>query len=269
MSLRFLGQGPPGPLGEQGPPGPPGPQGLQGQTGSQGSAGAAGLQGPQGPTGSQGPTGPKGDPGQTGVVGPAGPVGQQGPEGPQGLQGSQGPTGPKGDQGIQGLKGDPGNVGQQGIPGQQGPAGIPGWNRTKLPADVSNSTITLSDATGLSFQAAANTDYEFEFLVLFTTAAITTGLALALNGPGTPTLLGARIEVPISASTQVMRYTSTYNVEALGTGVDVANAARLASITGILRNGTTAGPVVARFRSEVAASAVVVKAGSLVRWQQF
>ncbi|HVE27285.1 MAG TPA: hypothetical protein VNC22_17890, partial [Sporichthya sp.] len=187
--------------------------------------------------------------------------------GPAGPTGSQGPTGPAG---PQGPKGDPGTTGPQGPAGPTGPTGpqgIPGWNRVKLTADVTNTTTSLADVTGLSFPIAASTDYEFEFLIAFQTAAITTGLALALNGPGTPTLLAARIEVPVSASTEIDRHTNTYNTEALGTAVDAANTPRLARITGVLRNGVTAGTLTARFRSEVAGSAVVVKAGSIVRWQ--
>lgn len=160
-----------------------------------------------------------------------------------------------------------GPTGPAGATGPTGPQGIPGWNRVKLTTDATNSTTTLADVPGLAFTAAANTDYDLEFLVAFTTAAVTTGIALALNGPGTPVLLAIRIEVPVSAGTEVDRHANTYNTEALGTAVDAANVPRLARIFGVLRNGSTAGLVTARFRSEVAASAVVVKAGSIARWQ--
>jgi hypothetical protein len=214
--------------------------------------------GPAGPTGSQGPTGP---------AGPQGPKGDPGTTGPQGPAGPTGPTGPQGIPGGLGLTGAQGPAGPTGATGATGPQGIPGWNRVKLTADVTNTTVTLADVTGLAFTAAVSTDYDFEFLIAFQTAAITTGLALALNGPGTPALLACRIEVPISAATEIDRHTNTYNTEALGTGVDVASVPRLARIVGVLRNGSTAGPVTARFRSEVAGSAVIVKAGSIARWQ--
>jgi hypothetical protein len=139
----------------------------------------------------------------------------------------------------------------------------------KLAVDVSNSTVTLADVTGLSFPVAASTDYDFEFLVPFTSPVLTTGLALALAGPASPLLLAVEISVPTTAGNRVYKSTNVYNAEALGTDVDVINVPRFASIRGVLRNGATAGTVVARFRSEVAASAVVVKAGALVRWQAF
>lgn len=208
--------------------------------------------------------------GSTGPAGAQGLKGDTGAAGPQGLQGATGQTGAAGTTGTQGLQGLPGAtgatgaVGAQGVTGQQG---IPGWQRFKLTADVTNSTVTLADVTSLGFAMAASTDYDFEFFVPFQTAALTTGLALGLNGPGTPSLLAYRVEVPISVATVVLRYGNTYNAEALGTAVDTINVPRLATIQGVIRNGTTAGTLIARFRSEVAASAVVVKAGAVVRWQ--
>jgi hypothetical protein len=247
------GAGPEGPMGPRGPMGPTGPAGSSG-------TGSVGPVGPQGPAGVQGP---KGDPGVAGATGPTGPAGAQG------LQGATGQTGATGAQGLQGLQGLPGATGATGPAGAQGPQGIPGWTRVKLAADVSNSTVTLADVTGLGFAMAVSTDYDFEFFVPFQTAALTTGLALALNGPGTPTLLAYRVEVPISASASVLRFGNTYNAEALGTAVDAVSVPRFALIQGVVRNGVTAGTLIARFRSEVAASAVVVKAGALVRWQTF
>lgn len=193
-----------------------------------------------------------------------------GPPGPKGDPGPAGSQGPKGDTGAQGPQGDPGSQGIQGAQGPQGqtgPQGPASWNRAKLTADQTNSTITLADVTGLGFTVAASTDYEFEFLIPFQTAALTTGMALAVNGPGSPSMLAVELRVPISTSTEVIRHTNAYNTEALGTAVDAINAPRLATIRGVLRNGSTAGTLTARFRSEVAASAVVVRAGAMVRWQ--
>lgn len=291
-------QGPPGSKGDKGDPGTAGATGPAGSTGPAGADGARGPAGADGPQGPAGPTGPKGDTGNPGAQGPAGPAGStglQGDPGPQGPAGSQGPKGDTGATGAQGAKGDTGAQGPQGLKGDtglQGPQGIQGqtgqtgpagqtgqtgpagptgpasWSRTKITADVSNSTVTLADVTGLSFPVAASSDYEFHFLIPFVSVATTTGIAVALNGPASPTLLAVKIEVPISATATVDRHTNAYNTEALGTGVDVASVPRLVQIRGVLRNGATAGTVIARFRSEVAASAVTVKAGAMVRWQQ-
>lgn len=138
--------------------------------------------------------------------------------------------------------------------------------RVKLAADRTNSTVNLADVTGLEFPVAANTDYEFEFLIPFTTAAITTGIALALAGPAGFSLLAYEIRIPLSATTEQFAYRSAYASELLTTGIDAANAPRLAVIRGVLKNGANVGSVIARFRSEVAASAVVVKAGAVVKY---
>lgn len=206
--------------------------------------------------------------GAPGPMGPRGPMGPSGPAGtalvgPQGLQGPQGDTGAQGPQGVQGVQGPQGEAGLAGAPG------APGWQRAKLLVDASSSTVTPVDVTGLGFSAAANTDYDFEFFIPFQSAALTTGIVLSLGGPASPALLSWRCEVPISATSSALRYGSTYNVETVGTAVEQIGVPRLATISGVLRNGATAGTVVARFRSEVAASAVVVKAGAVVRWQSF
>jgi hypothetical protein len=140
-------------------------------------------------------------------------------------------------------------------------------SRVKITSDVFQTTVTLADVTGLAFSMLANTDYEFEFLIPFQTAAVTTGIALALNGPAGTLLLAAHIMVPISASTQVDRHTNAFNTEALGTAIDVINVPRLARIQGIIRNGANAGNLIARYRSEVAGSEVRVKAGALVKYR--
>jgi hypothetical protein len=145
--------------------------------------------------------------------------------------------------------------------------GAPGWQRTKLAVDATNNTITPTDVAGLGFEMLPSFDYEFEFLIPFQSALLTTGFGLSLSGPGSPVLLVAEIRVPISLGIEIIRNTNAYGVEALGTGIDAVNAPRVAKIKGLVRNGTTAGTLTARFRSEVLLSAVTVKAGALVRWQ--
>jgi hypothetical protein len=202
------------------------------------------VAGPKGDTGNTGPKGDKGDPGvkgDTGDVGPAGPASTV--------------AGPKGDKGDPGVKGDTGATGPD------------GWNRIKLGSDQSSTVVAPADVPGLAFPALANTDYEFEFIVPFTTAATTTGLGLSLGGPAGPVFLAYRIVVPTSVTAETIRQANAYNSELLTTAIDAANAGRLATIKGILRNGANAGNVAARWRSEVAGSAAVIKHGALVKYR--
>ena len=141
----------------------------------------------------------------------------------------------------------------------------------RVTADVSNSTTTFADITGLSFSVDANKDYIFEAWLIFQTAATTTGIAIAGNGPASPTafVLHAAIPVGITLYASDSNLASrAYDTGTPSTGIDVANANTLAHVVGILRNGVNAGTFALRFKSEVAASAVTIKIGSVLRYRQ-
>lgn len=236
----------PGPTGPQGPAGPQGPEGPPGPKGDPGEQGSPGTPGQTGPTG---PAGPAGSPGTPGAQGPKGDAGAQGPQGNTGATGPQGNTGPQGPQG---------NTGSQGI---QGPAG-PGYLFCKKTADQANSTITPADVADLSFALAVNQNLLFNFVVFFTAAAATTGLALALNGPAGFSFLRAGISIPTGATLAPQQGVVTaYATDVLATASGGATAL-MATVSGQVINGGTAGTLVLRFRSEVALSAVNVLRGS-------
>jgi hypothetical protein len=134
------------------------------------------------------------------------------------------------------------------------------WAWLKLAADVSNSTVTLASVTGLSFTAIANTTYLVELVGTFQSAAITTGIAIALDIPSgsvsgqvihpiSATALGGTEQIADAATTG-----ATTGVRAVATNVPI-----LASFIVVI--GATGGAVQLQFRSEVAASAVTMKAG--------
>lgn len=133
------------------------------------------------------------------------------------------------------------------------------WTWQKLTADVVNSTTTLAAVTGLSFAAAANTSYLVEVFGTFQSALTTTGIALALD-------------IPSGLVTgSVVHHTSTTAL----VGIEqIADAAVIAAISGvraantnvpviakfIVAVGSTGGTAQLQFRSEIAASAVTMKA---------
>lgn len=138
-------------------------------------------------------------------------------------------------------------------------AGDP-WTWSKLAADVANSTITPAAATGLSFAAAANMTYLVEVVGTFQSAAVTTGIALALDIPS-GAVSGMTVH-PASATT----LTGTEQIaDAVTTGAttSVRTAATNIPIRAnfIVSIGATAGQVQLLFRSEIAGSAVTLKAG--------
>lgn len=133
------------------------------------------------------------------------------------------------------------------------------WTWQKLGADVANSTTTLAAVTGLSFAATVNTSYLVEVAGTFQSAATTTGIALALDIPSgsvsglswhstSGTAMGCSEQIADNASTGV-----TSGVRAANTNIPFV--ARF-----IIAIGATGGTVQLLFRSEVAGSAVTIKA---------
>lgn len=141
-----------------------------------------------------------------------------------------------------------------------GGGGSDPWAWAKLTADRTNSTVTLAAATDLSFTAAANTTYIVQLIGSFTSAATTTGIAVALDIPSGS--VSGQAYHPISATAlgsveQIADNAST------GATTGVRAAATVVPISGewIVAVGATGGLVQLMFRSEIAASAVVMKAG--------
>ena len=141
----------------------------------------------------------------------------------------------------------------------------------RVATDVSNSTVTFADITGLSFAIAASADYIFEAWLIFQTAATGTGIKVSCNGPASPVAVVMHTVIPIGitlyASDSCLA-SRAYDTGTPSVSIDTANANMLCKVNGIVRNGTTAGTFVLRFASEVAASAVTIKAGSILRYRK-
>lgn len=135
-------------------------------------------------------------------------------------------------------------------------------------AQVSSST-SLADVSGLAMNMAANGVYQIECEVTFQSAAATTGLNLGLSTPsGARNMVEIVVPIDSNASATALRTifpngaTATNAGNVIGTGVTAANTNQTARISGIVRNGATAGPCHIQFASEVAGSAVTIQAGS-------
>lgn len=142
----------------------------------------------------------------------------------------------------------------------------PGGNDTRLStvrlaADVTNSTVTLADVTGLLVALAANSTYAVEAKVMFQTAATTTGIRLTQTVPTGATVV-AQWNTPTSLTASTLANQRAADAGAASTAIDVANANTLASGSLLVITGATAGNLQIRFASEIAASNAVVKAGS-------
>ena len=149
------------------------------------------------------------------------------------------------------------------------PAATNSTNLVALGSDVTNNNgtaNTIADVTGLSFSVTAGQTYYFRFQIDYTAAATTTGSRWSISGPGSPTRL-AYGSVYSLTTTSVTTNTglTAYDTPAASSASSAATAGNVAIIEGFITPSAN-GTVIARFASEVASSAIVAKAGSLLTW---
>jgi hypothetical protein len=139
-----------------------------------------------------------------------------------------------------------------------------------LASDVTNnnaSANTIADVTGLSFSVTSGKMYYFDFHVVYTAAATTTGSRWAISGP-TTTYLNYRSEYSLTTTTSTRNaMLQAYDSPAASNATSAATGNNWARVTGVIQPSAN-GTLVARFASEVSSSAIVAKAGSFVLYQQ-
>lgn len=135
----------------------------------------------------------------------------------------------------------------------------------RVQADRTNSTVTLADITDLSFTVAASGAYTFDYALMITSAALTTGWTFGFTGPSAPTTFSATQEYQSSATAWTTSTIGSFtNFTTVLSAYAITPTIIHVRIRGQLVNGANAGTVNLRFASEVAASAIVVKRGSLL-----
>lgn len=196
--------------------------------------------------------------------------GDTGDQGPKGDTGLTGPKGDKGDAGSQGLTGPKGDKGDTGDTGLQGPPGADQWTYVRLGSDFSISTTASGPVTGLAFTPAASKRYEFEAKLRLRSAAATTGPQPGLTWPTGFVDGGVGIWAPNSATTEaIARQPAGVAAKAASTGVPNTTQSWPGFISGEIEMGASpGGQVQVTLASEVAASAVTMKAGSFLRYRE-
>lgn len=138
-----------------------------------------------------------------------------------------------------------------------------------LGLDVTNSNAvanTMADVTGLSFPVANNGKYYFKFIIQYTAAATTTGSRWGINAPTGTIRITSRYSLTTTTETLNYGVAATDNPAASNASSAATNS-NIAIIEGFFESNAN-GNVIARFASEVAGSAIVAKAGSVVYYQQ-
>ncbi len=134
-----------------------------------------------------------------------------------------------------------------------------------LAGDVTNATTSYADLTGMTLAVAASTRYAIECVFRYDANATTTGVAFGWTGPASPTLTSGLMVSGLTTAT-VGGVTLNGNDTGGVTTASVATTANVATLTGLWANGSNAGNIQMRFKSEIAvASAIIAKAGSWCR----
>lgn len=142
---------------------------------------------------------------------------------------------------------------------------VSGQGLATLGADVVNNNATantLADITGLTVPLVAGQRMAFEAWIRFLSAAGTTGARFTVNGP-TFDELTYDSSVPLSSTSETQnRSLGAYDLPAAANAsVPQTALGNLAVVRGIIRP-TANGSLQFRFASEIANSAITVKAGS-------
>lgn len=134
------------------------------------------------------------------------------------------------------------------------------WVWQRLAADAANATTTLAPAAGLSFAANASTSYLIEVMGALQSAATTTGATFALDIPS-GSVIGQTLINSGTSAVQATEQIADNATTGVTTAVRAANTNIPVRAWFRVDIGATGGTVQLQFRSEVAGSAVTLKAG--------
>jgi hypothetical protein len=158
-----------------------------------------------------------------------------------------------------------------------GSAAAPSWSNigtsqvVSLTSTQQSTSTALANVTQLVAALEANATYTVDCFVTFQSAATTTGLNLGFTSPtGCSPMVEIVVPIVSTAAATALRTTfpnaaSTTSGNVIGTGVTAINSNHTARISGIVKNGATAGNFQIQFATEVNASAVTLQIGSTMQ----
>jgi hypothetical protein len=147
-------------------------------------------------------------------------------------------------------------------------AAVNALNLVVLSANVINNNATantMQDVTGLSFPVTAGEGYAFRFTIPYSAAAGTTGSRWSINGPASPTLLSYRSAYSLTGTSETLNVgLIAYDNPAASNATSLTTTNK-AFIDGFIQPSAN-GTVIARFASEVSASAITALRGAICEW---
>jgi hypothetical protein len=138
-------------------------------------------------------------------------------------------------------------------------------NKKFLASDVSSSSTTLANVTGLSFPITTGVNYRFKFFIVFTATNSNLGTRWTINGPTATTLRFYSTYPSSTTGGNVTYHQSAYDGAVITTN-SATTTCNIAIIEGIVNCSSSASEVIVRFASEGAS--ITAKAGlSYVEWE--
>lgn len=126
---------------------------------------------------------------------------------------------------------------------------------------ATNLNPAFSDVTGLAFDLAPSSHYKFRYRGAYTSAAGTTGLQLAVNGPAAPLVMRGVGVIYTAAGTSFAGAYAAYDTPIAATASGGATPLPF-EMEGTISTNAAGGAFVLRARSEINGSAVTLLAGS-------
>lgn len=142
-----------------------------------------------------------------------------------------------------------------------------------LDRDITNSCATadqMQTITGLQFPVSAGgCTYYFRAVIMYTSAATTTGARFSIFGESVQVTLMYKWEASLTTTTKTNGEGFTgYDSPSAANGSTAATGANIAIVEGFVVTTRQDSYIGARMGSEVAGSAITAKAGSFILWQR-
>jgi hypothetical protein len=141
------------------------------------------------------------------------------------------------------------------------------WTTIVMGSDATDSTASLVDCGTLSFTPVGGALYEIEALLVFETAATTTGCQWTFVDSATSTWSAQWLFAPTNATANANRNGALNNV-ALGTGTGASTRHIAFGKAMVQAQAVPTGVIKVQIRTEVAASLLTVRAGSFMRYRR-
>jgi hypothetical protein len=158
-----------------------------------------------------------------------------------------------------------------------GSAAAPSWSNigtsqvVSLTATQQSTTTALANVTQLVASLEANATYTVDCFVTFQSSATTNGLILGFTSPtGCNPMVEIVVPIVSTAAASALRITfpnagSTTSGSVTGTGVTAINSNHTARLSGIIKNGGTAGNFQIQFATEVGTQTITLQIGSTMQ----